>query len=153
MAYDAMEIANYIIKKHISINKPITNMKLQKLLYFAWIKYFKECGEHLFEDPIFAWRYGPVVREVYREYGVYGGVPISSPRGPEDMKEIDKSTAKCLDELIEKYKDTSASKLVKRTHKPGHPWQKVYQEGNNDVVIDFKDLEAVCNDEDITSFI
>lgn len=44
MGYDAMEVANYIVSQHISMNKPITNMKLQKLLYLQVSVYNCDIG-------------------------------------------------------------------------------------------------------------
>ena len=60
MSYTALEIAKYIISTCSKKNRPISNLKLQKLLYFAWIYYYTKTGNGLFHDDICAWQFGPV---------------------------------------------------------------------------------------------
>ena len=64
----------------------LSNLKLQKLLYYAQSAHLAEFnGEPLFSDPILAWNHGPVVESIWRKYTKYGNVPI-----PAD-KEVDLS--------------------------------------------------------------
>ena len=67
----AMDIADFILKNRIEKHDPITNLALQKYLYFANAKFLYETGEPLFEEPIEKWKFGPVVSEVYHEYKDY----------------------------------------------------------------------------------
>ena len=59
----------------------MTNLRLQKLLYFAQGWYLARYGKPLFSDEIEAWTYGPVVPEVYQTYkpngkdGIEGTLP------------------------------------------------------------------------------
>ena len=58
----------------------LTNLKLQKLLYYAQGLYLAmHGGEPLFSDPIYAWEHGPVVPQVYLAYKGYGSDPIKRP--------------------------------------------------------------------------
>ncbi|WP_142434171.1 Panacea domain-containing protein [Enterococcus faecium] len=63
-----MDIADFILKNRIEEHDPITNLELQKYLYFANAKFLYETGEPLFEEPIEKWKFGPVVGAVYHEY-------------------------------------------------------------------------------------
>ena len=50
----------------------MTNLRLQKLLYFAQGWHLARYGKPLFDDDIEAWQYGPVVPSVYNAYKQYG---------------------------------------------------------------------------------
>lgn len=81
--YDVSDVARFIVRKYIADGNPVTNMKLQKMLYYAWVRYYKQFGEYLFRDDIYAWKYGPVVPKVYREYRFTPVCPYSIPTSPE----------------------------------------------------------------------
>ncbi len=75
--YKAMSIARYIVDYCDEIlQRPITNLQLQLILYCVWVDYYKQTGRELFADHIYAWQLGPVVADVYFEYCSYGGIPI-----------------------------------------------------------------------------
>ena len=71
MCYSATAIANYFITRSKETNTPISNMHLQKMLFFAHAAYFKESKEPLFSDPVVAWQHGPVVVSVYHRLKQY----------------------------------------------------------------------------------
>jgi len=59
----------------------ITNLQLQKIMYFALGQYIAEKGidenvENVYETPFEAWLYGPVNRKVYQLYKRYGRLGI-----------------------------------------------------------------------------
>jgi len=78
MTYAAMDIANYIVKKSIELKRPISNLRLQKLLYYIQARFLVETGEPLFCDEIGKWKYGPVIPSVYHEFKKYGSGTIDS---------------------------------------------------------------------------
>jgi uncharacterized phage-associated protein len=93
----------------------ITPLKLQKLLYYAEGLSLALRKKSLFSEPILAWRYGPVVRDVYKEYEYAGrhSIPcnadIDETNIPEDELDIIKTT-------MQFYGDYSAERLVRMTH-------------------------------------
>lgn len=123
-------IARNIIKYSNSINAPISNLKLQKLLYFTWIEYYKRTQRYLFNEEFFAWQFGPVVPQVYNEYCAYGGLPIIQFDIFTYKDDIELCVEKLIEEVVEKYKDCSAFELVNITHKPGHAWDLAYRNGH-----------------------
>lgn len=70
--YKAISVAKYIINYSNSIDSPISNLKLQKLLYYVQAAFLVEEGKKCFCDEIVAWAFGPVVPDVYQVYRVYG---------------------------------------------------------------------------------
>lgn len=125
MWYGALEVARYIITCCSKLDRPVSNLKLQKMLYFVWVEFYKETGRYLFHDEICAWQLGPVVPEVYYEYCSHAGKPIYAFYSAS----IDEESGAVLDRIISKYIDIPAYKLVDRTHAPGTAWDVVYKNG------------------------
>ena len=132
MTYSAMEIARYTVNYCNELKKPISNLKLQKMLYFMWIDYFKETGLELYADDICAWQLGPVIPDVYYEYCMFAGTPITVTA----RSEIEEKDKTILNRIIQKYLPISASVLVDKTHMQNKPWDIVFQGGlgNRDVI-------------------
>ena len=132
MTYTALEIAKYIVSYCNDKKMPVSNLKLQKMLYYSWIDYYKESKEELFLDDICAWQLGPVIPETYYEFCSYAGRPINR-----SFKiEIDKNDIQLINSIIETYLPLSASTLVSRSHEKGMPWDLIYKNGagNRDVI-------------------
>lgn len=125
MWYGALEIARYIITKCYELGEPTSNLKLQKMLYFLWVDFFKATGRRLFCDNICAWQLGPVVPEVYYEYCSYAGKPIRAMYSVD----IEYEDIEILNRIIYEYIDIPANVLVGRTHAPGTAWDLIYQNG------------------------
>jgi uncharacterized phage-associated protein len=65
LIYSAIAVANRFIERNRAYPSELTYLKLEKLLYFAQGWYPAYHNVPPFEDPIEAWRYGPIVRSVY----------------------------------------------------------------------------------------
>ena len=74
--YSAMEIAEYAVNRRYRLDMPISNLQLQKILYFLQVIYASKTDKLLFADQFEAWPYGPVIRDVYVEFSDCGGFPI-----------------------------------------------------------------------------
>lgn len=125
MSYSAMSVARFIISYCYKENHPISNLKLQKIMYFAWIDYYKETHQPLYNDDICAWQFGPAIPEVYYEFCIFAGNPISREY-PSELSEAD---ASILKRIIDPYMSESVYTLVTRTHEQGRPWDRVYRGG------------------------
>lgn len=79
--YSAIIIAKYILRKCTLQNKPLTNVKLQKMLFMIQKEYLKY-GNLCFYENIEAWQFGPCVPKVYFYYGYcgYSAMPIRLER-------------------------------------------------------------------------
>ena len=47
MTYTAVDIAKYIVSYCSGKHRPVSNLKLQKMLYYTWIDYYKKTGTAL----------------------------------------------------------------------------------------------------------
>jgi len=128
--YTVENVAKYIIylasQAFVGDNKEregITNLKLQKVLYFAQAYYLAKIGKPLFSDNIEAWEYGPVVPEVYEKFRSHGSDSIICEEDKSSLSEDDKETLKKVWGTFGGY---SASRLVDIAH--AHtPWKEAYQ--------------------------
>lgn len=127
VAYTASTIAKHIINYCYDNDVSISNLKLQKLLYFAWIACYKKMEMYLFDDEICAWKLGPVIPDVYFEYCVFGGKPIY--RKYEDAESLEEKTQITLEEFLDDTAKVPASALVKQSHSIGGAWDTIYKNG------------------------
>lgn len=116
----AEKVAEYLVAFSQKHGDPITNLKLQKLLYYAEGWYLALYGRSLFSDPIQAWVRGPVVYSVWRRYKDYKWKPIAKKI---DMPIVSAAMSRHIDELMSVYGDFSAFTLERMTHDEP-PWKK-----------------------------
>lgn len=125
-----IEVAEYFLWRACQEdNELISNLKLQKLLYYAQGYCLARLGRPLFDAPIEAWEHGPVVSEVYRTYKQYGKSALPCP--PNFRVEKFRSQEQfVVDEVYAIFSPFSAWKLREMTH--SEPlWQKTK---NGDVI-------------------
>ena len=73
-----MAIANEFLKKPNATGR-LTQMQLLKLTYIAHGWNLAVNGEPLVSEPVEAWNYGPVIRDLYNHIRFYGSDPIKRP--------------------------------------------------------------------------
>lgn len=131
----ALDLSNYFIERASEIDEnDLTNLKLQKLLYFAQGEYLAQTGNQLFEDNIEAWALGPVVREVYDQYKVCGTFPVTAFDVKVANVSIDPETREFLNAIWDSYGKFSAAYLVNETHKKESPWSKHFEKDANNII-------------------
>lgn len=123
--YSGLAIADYFIKKCNEQEIPITNMAVLKMIYFAHGLAYPTLGRKLIKDPFYAWPWGPVEKNTYRQFNVYGGNPIQSISGitNRELLNIENDFALCsfLNKLIPLAKRDPFA-LSEKSHEPGAPW-------------------------------
>lgn len=122
MAYiDALDAAYWFIARNAEEEMEgadgITNMKVQKLLYYAQGCTLALTGQPLFEDEIVAWQHGPVVVSVYEQFKDYKGNNIDDRKAVTIPKEI----CEILEGVYCEFGQYSAWKLRNMTHSED-PW-------------------------------
>jgi len=146
--YKAMDIARYVINYAISKGHPISNLQLQKILYYVQAAFLVKNGEPIFDEKILNWTYGPVIDEVYTEYRINGDSTIEKQ---DEYVEVvyDKEKSKILlankkfdesqfesgykaliNSIVDIYMDMDPFDLVEKTHLED-PWMNSSQ---NDVI-------------------
>jgi uncharacterized phage-associated protein len=144
MPYKALAVANFFIEKARQEGKEdLTPLKLLKLIYIAHGWYLALMESSLIEEPIEAWRFGPVVSTIYQEFKHYGNSNIEAP-GKEikfegaiaknavpEINKNDEETLALLNRVWEVYKKHTAIQLANWTHLPEGPWYKEWVEDGN----------------------
>jgi len=121
MANNALNIAKILISfTDTDFGDVITNLKLQKLLYYAQGSSLALNNKKLFNEDIIAWQYGPVVPNVYDEFKTYGKGPIDI-KDNSDYTEVDDETLEILDEVYRVFGQYSAIRLMELSHSET-PW-------------------------------
>ena len=123
--YNAINIAKYIVKKCDDVNKNITNLQMQKILFFIQKENIKKMGIGLFYNRIEAWRYGPVVPDVYYKYSGFGAMPIEFYDFFEEIPYIEIADKDLIDKVLNAKIDESAWDLVDETHIENGAWSFV----------------------------
>lgn len=130
----ARKVAEYFLAKaDESVGDGISNLKLQKLVYYAQGFHLALLGAPLFAERIEAWEHGPVVPELYHLYKGHGSGNIPAPTAF-DPDDYDRAEAELLDEVYDVFGQYSAWKLRNMTHED-RPWIDAYQNGDRGRVI------------------
>lgn len=138
--YTALEIANYIVNKCLSDKKPISNLQLQKILYFLQVEFLQNQKHPLFSDEIEAWTFGPVVRQVYYKFCGFGSSTLFELSN--DNIVFDSEDKTLIDNIIEKYREKNPWDLVALTHQKNKAWDIIYKNGEGDKKIIPKEIIA-----------
>lgn len=121
----ALDIAKYIVTKCVKDNCPISNLQLQKFLFYIQ-KEFLAQNKVAFYDEIQAWQFGPVVPVVYYHFCGFGAMPITTTY---TVSDISPEYQTIIDSVVEKKRCLDPWEMVKETHKTDGAWHQVYKNG------------------------
>lgn len=142
-----LDICRYVINYCNDRGYSISNLKLQKLLYFIQAYFLiSDDAQPCFKEEIQAWAFGPVVPEAYHEYKIYGYSSIPKinyyyqlndnwkiSRVVYDASVIDSKSKNMINQVIEKFKNQTTTDLVDLTHAQ-RPWREAYAQGKNTTI-------------------
>ena len=112
-------VADWFIRFAHEVGDPITNLRLQKLVYYAQAWYLALHGRRLMPARFQAWVHGPVCPPLYHRFRGYAWNPITEAvQAPELPQEVEAH----LREIMEVYGGYSAWDLERLTHAEA-PWQ------------------------------
>ena len=122
MAYNAIDIAKKIVcKTDVEHGDTISNLKLQKLLYYMQGFHLAFFGTPFFNESIVAWTYGPVVPVVFNEFKKFKKRAIN-PENYRDELVLANEEQQMFDMVYGEYNRFSAVALMQMTHTEG-PWK------------------------------
>lgn len=123
---DALTLAKYIVTKCVNDDCPISNLQLQKILYFIQVDSLKRTGTPAFLDNIEAWQFGPVVPRVYYYFCGNGALSIL-----DTFDNINCPIAKDnnVEKIIKSKRAMKPWDLVNEAHEPDKAWSKVFKNG------------------------
>lgn len=128
-----LDLAHIIINMGMQADSPVSNLHLQKILYFTNLVYLQENNVFLVNENSFeAWLHGPVVPQVYYNYSIYGGVPINeSVQEPRFMSDatgriLNQTEVQVVRGFIGRLIRIDPWVLVDYSHRIGGAWEITY---------------------------
>ena len=121
MTYPVLDIANKLLLKATEYDggELMSNMKLQKMLYYQQVYHLAAFGTPLFSEEVEAWMYGPVVPCVYEHFKKFGaGGIIPETQTPTLLAEEEEAL---FYDVFNAYINFSALGLMEKTHNES-PW-------------------------------
>lgn len=112
----------------------MTNMRINKLLYFAQGWSLARLGKPLFKENILAWKHGPVVKKVYNRFRFAGSNKIAQMIHGTYDKDLKKEEQDLLIDALLRYDNYSTSGLVTLSHQKNSPWAMARELGENEVI-------------------
>ena len=130
---EILALANLVIERN---SFKISNLRLQKLLYYVYGIMVAVDDDLIINEYPEAWEYGPVFPTVYHTYKHFGIDKITSTDGtPAYYSDLSISAVNAVVEGFGPLKDFE---IVARTHQPRGPWRQTYRPGikNNTISIE-----------------
>lgn len=122
MIATAKNVANYFLMlSQPGVGDYMSNLRLQKLIYYAQGFHLASYNAPLFSEPILAWAYGPIIENLYFEYKKYKSGVIPQPINP-DFSMFNQEQKDLMDDIYSVYGQFSALKLMTLTHNEP-PWK------------------------------
>ena len=116
------DVADFFLAFANETGETITNLKLQKLVYYAQAWYLANYHQPLFDADFEAWVHGPVIPDLYCKYKYFGFSPIKNKIKLEDVeKNMDKKIMDFLSKVATVYMPSGAYELELMTHNE-NPW-------------------------------
>ncbi|MGT2503255.1 Panacea domain-containing protein [Bradyrhizobium guangxiense] len=135
MPYDVRSVANYVLETAQRLDITVTNISVNKIVYFLHAWFLAKTGQPLVTAKIEAWDYGPVFRELYMQFKPFGAgriTVLATRRNPSTAKEevcpvgIKREDEEFLLPLLLRYLQMTPASLVRLSHESGGPWDQVY---------------------------
>lgn len=135
MTYDARVVANHMLDRADASGIDVTNLALNKLVYFAHGIYFSTFSTRLVKNSFEAWQYGPVIQVLYDAFKTYGNSPIrtrarrfnAAEHAYEEITEgVAPQDALIVDGVFDMFSPMTAGELVALSHVEGSPWATLW---------------------------
>lgn len=135
---DARLVANRFLELAKAKGRTLTPMQVLKLVYIAHGWSLGLRGRPLISQPVEAWQYGPVIRDLYNSMRGYGGGTVAGPLAAgwgAPATELDAYERNLVDQVFDLYGHMSGPALSRITHADNTPWQQTYRPGVHGSVI------------------
>ena len=127
--YTSIDIAKVFLQFAEEDEIEVTSMKLLKLTYISYGFHLGFFSKELFQADIQAWRYGPVIQNLYvfTSRFLRKGIKVQDIEAFSFIS-IDQKDREFIRIIWNQYKVFTAYQLSEKTHQEGSPWSQVYDE-------------------------
>lgn len=130
----AIQVAEYILRKAREANDTVTPMQILKLVYMCHGWMLGLYGRQLIKENVEAWRYGPVIRELYDQVKDFRSQAITAKLS-DNVDDFDGPEKNIMDQVYSKYGKLSGPALSRLTHMKDSPWDITYSLSGQNAVI------------------
>ena len=149
--YQIENLSKYIISKCIEDKKPISNLQLQRILYYIQLSFLKS-RQLAFSDDFEAWGFGPCIPCIYYEYFTNGMCPITNIKQSFRKRKIPflvfdtEQDRTVIDSIVEAKRSLVPWTIAREILNETSPWAKTYAKGKYSIIS--KDLMKLSLQED-----
>lgn len=143
--HSSIEVANKLLELAKTDKKTLTPMQLIKLVFLCHGWMLGLYGRHLINDPVEAWRYGPVIPELYKAIKHFRSNPVTHINS-EDALAFDDEEIDIINQVYKVYGNWNGIQLSSLTHEKNSPWEKTWNSGksiiSNDLIENFYHIQS-----------
>ncbi|MBY5341453.1 DUF4065 domain-containing protein [Rhizobium leguminosarum bv. viciae] len=153
--YDPRAVANLMLDEADRLGIGLSNLVLQKLLYFAHGIYLVQTKTPLVSGYFEAWQFGPVHPAAYRAFKEAGSLPIAfrgtgkdaltgRPRflqTPDDPRLVG-----LMQQVLNSYGRMPPGRLVDLSHAKDSPWWYIVERSRAEVALGLRITDSVILD-------
>lgn len=134
--FDVRKIANAVLDRSEARGFAITNMALNKIVYFAHGWHLAIYDRPLVDSRFEAWQYGPVHPQLYKQFKNFGDKPIRARALRLDLEtgqnipvayDFEAEISQHIDKIVDFYGEMTAGRLSAISHEEGAPWDLVWK--------------------------
>ncbi|EPM7730993.1 Panacea domain-containing protein [Vibrio vulnificus] len=123
----AVDIAAEMVRYANSVDRDLTHMQLQKLVYIAHGISLAQ-DHNLLDEEVDAWKYGPVIDPLYQVLKPFGSGKVKLKENFEETG-LTAEELSLIKDVVDKFKDYDGIALSTLTHQKGSPWFEVWNNG------------------------
>ncbi|NWE46989.1 Panacea domain-containing protein [Pseudomonas gingeri] len=124
----AIAVAQAFLDLAAKERRSLTNMQLQKLVFFSHGIHLAAFGDSLIEEPVKAWDFGPVIPALYEKLRRFGRGDVSRDLAPETRGTLDPSGKEfqAIRAVWKAYGNRDGWSLSEISHQEGSPWDAIW---------------------------
>ena len=132
--YDSEIVFHYFLRKALQSSVSLTAIKLELMTYFAHGWHLAINRKPLINDPIKAWRHGPVIESLHHKYN-RKEVKLGKSLKDGLVRQVRDIDAFFLDSVWSQYKNMIDVEMIDLCHKDNTPWGTIYEKSSRDITI------------------
>ena len=153
--YDPRAVANLLLDLAQEDGLAISNLALQKLLYFAHAHFLIRTEKPLVQGGFEAWTYGPVHPAVYQAFKAEGDRPITMRAQGRNVMTgesrslpapADPEVRRHIRDVLRAYGHLPPGRLVDISHAPKGPWAAVVSQARESVALGMRIPDSVTRE-------
>jgi len=135
--FDARAVANELLDLGDRLSIRLSNLHLQKVIFFSHANYLKSFGRELILNKFEAWEHGPVVSELYHSLKESGDSPVTGRATRFDFHKkqfvevrdsFSLAASTFLEEMLRFYGRMDPWRLVMLSHRKGGAWDQTIEQ-------------------------